>query len=159
MFVFRLRWPDFLACPIGTVTSKNSNFISFFDWSRNRKRGQKESCHCKSVETLKLTLDTRSPMLSSLFLLVSYLASDVFISWSPFPDFNEGQRRATKDAGTIAGLQVLRIINEPTAAAIAYGLNTKGRETQIIVYDLGGGTFDVSLLSIDDGVFWGLGYC
>jgi heat shock protein 5 len=67
--------------------------------------------------------------------------------------FNDAQRQATKDAGTIAGLQVLRIINEPTAAAIAYGLNKKDGESQIIVYDLGGGTFDVSLLSIDDGVF------
>jgi len=67
--------------------------------------------------------------------------------------FNDAQRQATKDAGTIAGLQVLRIINEPTAAAIAYGLDKKGKESQIIVYDLGGGTFDVSLLSIDDGVF------
>ena len=68
--------------------------------------------------------------------------------------FNDAQRQATKDAGTIAGLQVLRIINEPTAAAIAYGLDkNKGKESQIIVYDLGGGTFDVSLLSIDDGVF------
>jgi heat shock protein 5 len=67
--------------------------------------------------------------------------------------FNDAQRQATKDAGTIAGLNVLRIINEPTAAAIAYGLNKKDGETQIIVYDLGGGTFDVSLLSIDDGVF------
>ncbi|KAG0707143.1 heat shock protein 70 family [Suillus ampliporus] len=67
--------------------------------------------------------------------------------------FNDAQRQATKDAGTIAGLEVLRIINEPTAAAIAYGLNKKGGESRIIVYDLGGGTFDVSLLSIDDGVF------
>ncbi|EPS94612.1 hypothetical protein FOMPIDRAFT_1054958 [Fomitopsis schrenkii] len=67
--------------------------------------------------------------------------------------FNDAQRQAMKDAGTIAGLQVLRIINEPTAAAIAYGLDKKGGESQIIVYDLGGGTFDVSLLSIDDGVF------
>jgi heat shock protein 5 len=67
--------------------------------------------------------------------------------------FNDAQRQATKDAGTIAGLNILRIINEPTAAAIAYGLNKKGGESQIIVYDLGGGTFDVSLLSIDDGVF------
>ncbi|KAJ9075478.1 ATPase with role in protein import into the ER [Entomophthora muscae] len=67
--------------------------------------------------------------------------------------FNDAQRQATKDAGTIAGLNVLRIINEPTAAAIAYGLDkTKGEKT-ILVYDLGGGTFDVSLLSIDDGVF------
>ncbi|KAN0120439.1 Heat shock protein 70 family [Russula decolorans] len=68
--------------------------------------------------------------------------------------FNDAQRQATKDAGTIAGLQILRIINEPTAAAIAYGLDKKSSsETRIIVYDLGGGTFDVSLLSIDDGVF------
>ncbi|CAE6464300.1 unnamed protein product [Rhizoctonia solani] len=67
--------------------------------------------------------------------------------------FNDAQRQATKDAGTIAGLTVLCIVNEPTAAAIAYGLDKKGDETQIIVYDLGGGTFDVSLLSIDDGVF------
>ncbi|KAH9844249.1 heat shock protein 70 family [Rhodofomes roseus] len=62
-------------------------------------------------------------------------------------------RQATKDAGTIAGLQVLRIINEPTAAAIAYGLDKKGSESQIIVYDPGGETFEVLLLSIDDGVF------
>ena len=70
-----------------------------------------------------------------------------------FIDFNDAQRQATKDAGTIAGLQVLRIINEPSAAAIAYGLNKKGDESKIIVYDLGGGTFDVSLLSIEKGVF------
>ncbi|MCJ1351052.1 MAG: ATPase with role in protein import into the ER [Icmadophila ericetorum] len=67
--------------------------------------------------------------------------------------FNDNQRQATKDAGTIAGLNVLRVVNEPTAAAIAYGLDKKGPESQIIVYDLGGGTFDVSLLQIEDGVF------
>ncbi|KAF8283195.1 heat shock protein 70, partial [Clavulina sp. PMI_390] len=67
--------------------------------------------------------------------------------------FNDAQRQATKDAGTIASLNVLRIVNEPTAAAIAYGLDKKGGESRIIVYNLGGGTFDVSLLSIDDGVF------
>lgn len=67
--------------------------------------------------------------------------------------FNDNQRQATKDAGTIAGLNVLRIVNEPTAAAIAYGLDKTGEERQIIVYDLGGGTFDVSLLSIEQGVF------
>jgi len=67
--------------------------------------------------------------------------------------FNDAQRQATKDAGTISGLNVMRIINEPTAAAIAYGLDKKGGERTILVYDLGGGTFDVSLLSIDDGVF------
>jgi heat shock protein 5 len=67
--------------------------------------------------------------------------------------FNDAQRQATKDAGTIAGLTVLRIVNEPTAAAIAYGLDKTDGEKNILVYDLGGGTFDVSLLSIDDGVF------
>ncbi|KDE04757.1 glucose-regulated protein [Microbotryum lychnidis-dioicae p1A1 Lamole] len=67
--------------------------------------------------------------------------------------FNDAQRQATKDAGTIAGLNVLRVVNEPTAAAIAYGLDKTGGERNIIVYDLGGGTFDVSLLSIEDGVF------
>uniref|UniRef100_A0A672ZTQ4 Endoplasmic reticulum chaperone BIP n=1 Tax=Sphaeramia orbicularis TaxID=375764 RepID=A0A672ZTQ4_9TELE len=67
--------------------------------------------------------------------------------------FNDAQRQATKDAGTIAGLNVLRIINEPTAAAIAYGLDKKDGEKNILVFDLGGGTFDVSLLTIDNGVF------
>ena len=65
--------------------------------------------------------------------------------------FNDAQRQATKDAGKIAGLEVLRIINEPTAAALAYGLDKKGSET-VLVYDLGGGTFDVSLLDVGDGV-------
>ncbi|CAF3997058.1 unnamed protein product, partial [Rotaria magnacalcarata] len=67
--------------------------------------------------------------------------------------FNDAQRQATKDAGTISGLNVLRIINEPTAAAIAYGLDKKEGEKNILVFDLGGGTFDVSLLTIDNGVF------
>jgi len=66
--------------------------------------------------------------------------------------FNDAQRQATKDAGTISGLKVERIINEPTAAAIAYGLDEKA-EKNILVYDLGGGTFDVSILTIDDGIF------
>jgi len=67
--------------------------------------------------------------------------------------FNDAQRQATKDAGVIAGLNVMRIINEPTAAAIAYGLDKKDGEKNILVFDLGGGTFDVSLLTIDNGVF------
>jgi len=67
--------------------------------------------------------------------------------------FNDAQRQATKDAGTIAGLTVMRIINEPTAAAIAYGLDKKDGEKNVLVFDLGGGTFDVSLLTIDNGVF------
>ena len=67
--------------------------------------------------------------------------------------FNDAQRQATKDAGLIASLNVMRIINEPTAAAIAYGLDKKGEESTILVFDLGGGTFDVTLLTLDDGVF------
>src|SRR5262245_3398623 len=67
--------------------------------------------------------------------------------------FNDAQRQATKDAGQIAGLEVLRIINEPTAASLAYGLDRKGKEETIAVYDLGGGTFDVSLLRVGEGVF------
>jgi len=67
--------------------------------------------------------------------------------------FNDAQRQATKDAGKIAGLEVLRIINEPTAAALAYGLDKKKESKTIAVYDLGGGTFDVSILEIGDGVF------
>ncbi|XP_023346701.1 heat shock 70 kDa protein cognate 3 [Eurytemora carolleeae] len=67
--------------------------------------------------------------------------------------FNDAQRQATKDAGVIAGLNVMRIINEPTAAAIAYGMDKKDGEKNVLVFDLGGGTFDVSLLTIDNGVF------
>lgn len=67
--------------------------------------------------------------------------------------FNDAQRQATKDAGTISGLNVVRILNEPTAAAIAYGLDKKQGEKNIMVFDLGGGTFDVSILTIDNGVF------
>jgi molecular chaperone DnaK len=67
--------------------------------------------------------------------------------------FNDAQRQATKDAGEIAGLKVLRIINEPTAAALAYGLDKKNKEQIVAVYDLGGGTFDISILEIGNGVF------
>ena len=67
--------------------------------------------------------------------------------------FNDAQRQATKDAGQIAGLEVARIVNEPTAAALAYGLDKKGASEKIVVFDLGGGTFDVSVLQVADGVF------
>ena len=67
--------------------------------------------------------------------------------------FNDDQRQATKDAGKIAGLEVKRIINEPTAASLAYGLDKEAADQTILVFDLGGGTFDVSVLEIGDGVF------
>ncbi|XGW32110.1 hypothetical protein V3C99_010357 [Haemonchus contortus] len=84
----------------------------------------------------------------------SYLGKEVKHAVVTVPAyFNDAQRQATKDAGTIAGLNVVRIINEPTAAAIAYGLDKKEGERNILVFDLGGGTFDVSMLTIDNGVF------
>lgn len=67
--------------------------------------------------------------------------------------FNDAQRQATKDAGKIAGLEVKRIVNEPTAAAMAYGFEKQNKEEKIAVYDLGGGTFDISILELGDGVF------
>merc|ERR1719359_1631361 len=86
----------------------------------------------------------------------AYLGSSVEDAVITVPAyFNDSQRQATKDAASIAGLNALRIINEPTAAAIAYGLDKKkdGKATNILIYDLGGGTFDVSLLKMEDGIF------
>merc|ERR1712100_205485 len=84
----------------------------------------------------------------------AYLGKDVNNAVVTVPAyFNDSQRQATKDAGSIAGLNVLRIINEPTAAAIAYGLDKKGDERNVLIFDLGGGTFDVSLLTIEEGIF------
>lgn len=84
----------------------------------------------------------------------SYLGKEIRSAVITVPAyFNDAQRQATEDAGTIAGLNVARIINEPTAAAIAYGLDKKSKEMNILVFYLGGGTFDVSILSLDNGVF------
>ncbi|WP_020008482.1 molecular chaperone DnaK [Salinicoccus albus] len=84
----------------------------------------------------------------------SYLGEDVSKAVVTVPAyFNDSERQATKDAGTIAGLEVERIINEPTAAALAYGLDKQENNEKVLVFDLGGGTFDVSLLELGDGVF------
>eukprot|EP00211_Chloroparvula_japonica_P001961 CAMPEP_0119120120 /NCGR_PEP_ID=MMETSP1310-20130426/1305_1 /TAXON_ID=464262 /ORGANISM="Genus nov. species nov., Strain RCC2339" /LENGTH=432 /DNA_ID=CAMNT_0007109585 /DNA_START=58 /DNA_END=1353 /DNA_ORIENTATION=+ len=87
----------------------------------------------------------------------AYLGKDVKNAVITVPAyFNDSQRQATKDAGAISGLNVMRIINEPTAAAIAYGLDKKSNtvgERNVVIFDLGGGTFDVSLLTIEDGIF------
>merc|ERR1711994_1221255 len=87
----------------------------------------------------------------------AYLGQDVRDAVVTVPAyFNDSQRQATKDAGVISGMNVLRIINEPTAAAIAYGLYKKkgeGKEVNVLIFDLGGGTFDVSILTIEDGIF------
>jgi len=84
----------------------------------------------------------------------SYLGTEVKKAVITVPAyFNDSQRQATKEAGEIAGLEVLRIINEPTAAALAYGLDKKDKDMKVAVYDLGGGTFDISILEIGNGVF------
>ncbi len=83
-----------------------------------------------------------------------YLGQDVSEAVITVPAyFNDAQRQATKEAGEIAGLKVRRIINEPTAAALAYGLDKTGKDQKVVVYDLGGGTFDISILELGDGVF------
>jgi molecular chaperone DnaK len=83
-----------------------------------------------------------------------YLGSEVTEAVVTVPAyFNDSQRQATKEAGEIAGLKINRIINEPTAAALAYGMDKKGQDSTIAVFDLGGGTFDISILELGDGVF------
>src|SRR5450756_1978368 len=82
----------------------------------------------------------------------SSAASDVYKRQVP-AYFNDSQRQATKEAGEIAGLNVRRIINEPTAASLAYGLDKRNKDMKVAVFDLGGGTFDISILELGDGVF------
>lgn len=96
-----------------------------------------------------------SMILSKMKTIASdYLGEEVKSAVITVPAyFNDSQRQATKDAGAIAGLNVLRIINEPTAAAMAYGLDSKGRSQNVLIFDCGGGTFDLSILNIDDGIF------
>jgi heat shock protein 1/8 len=123
------------------VSKNNSPFVQV--WFKNEEK-------CFSPEEISSMILTKMKETAE-----AYLGKEVKHAVITVPAyFNDAQRQATKDAGVISGLNVLRIINEPTAAAIAYGLEKKsGGEQNILIYDLGGGTFDVSLLTIDDGIF------
>ena len=113
------------------------------DWAANADSKRYTSQEISARILMKLKRDAES-----------YLGSDVTSAVITVPAyFNDAQRQATKEAGQIAGLEVLRIVNEPTAAALAYGLDKDESDQTILVFDLGGGTFDVSILEIGDGVF------
>jgi L1 cell adhesion molecule like protein len=130
-------------------------------WPFNVKSGEGEKPMCqveyKGEEKIFSAEEISSMILVKMKEVAeAYLSKDVKNAVVTVPAyFNDSQRQATKDAGAIAGLNIMRIINEPTAAAIAYGLDKKGAagEKNILIFDLGGGTFDVSLLTIEEGIF------
>lgn len=122
-----------------------------------KKKSEKPIFHVKYKNELKkYTPEQISSMILSKMKNVAedYIGEKIVNAVVTVPAyFNDSQRKATQDAGEIAGLNILRIINEPTAAALAYGLNNGDNEKKILIFDLGGGTFDVSLLQLDNGIF------
>jgi len=126
-----------------TVVEEGSRPKLEVEYKNETKRFTPEECSSMILTKMKETAE-------------AYLGSEVKDAVVTVPAyFNDSQRQATKDAGVIAGLNVLRIINEPTAAAIAYGLDKKkgSAECNVLIFDLGGGTFDVSILTIEEGIF------
>merc|ERR1712038_595631 len=126
--------------PYGIVSDNNKPVVSVTVGGKNSKFAPEE-VSAMILGKMKTTAET-------------FLGEEIKDAVVTVPAyFNDAQRQATKDAGTISGMKVQRIINEPTAAAIAYGMDKTGGESNVLVFDLGGGTFDVTLLTIDNGVF------
>jgi molecular chaperone DnaK len=149
--------------PVNTITSVKRFMGRRFDevtneishWSYKVVKGDNNTCRI-DIEGRQYTPQEISAMILQKMKKTAedYLGQEVSEAVITVPAyFNDAQRQATKEAGEIAGLNVRRIVNEPTAAALAYGLDKKGKDEKIAVFDLGGGTFDISILELGDGVF------
>ena len=149
--------------PKNTINSVKRFMGKKFSDIKEEKRNLAYEVEKGTNDTVRVKIGTRkyTPQEISAMILQKmkstaedYLGSEVKEAVITVPAyFNDSERQATKEAGTIAGLDVKRIINEPTAAALAYGLDKKDKDLKIAVYDLGGGTFDISILELGDGVF------
>jgi molecular chaperone DnaK len=149
--------------PINTITSVKRFMGRRFDevtneishWSYKVVKGDNNTCRI-DIDGRQYTPQEVSAMILQKMKKTAedYLGTEVTEAVITVPAyFNDAQRQATKEAGEIAGLNVRRIVNEPTAAALAYGLDKAGKDEKIAVFDLGGGTFDISILELGDGVF------
>jgi molecular chaperone DnaK len=149
--------------PINTISSVKRFMGRRFDevtneishWSYKVVKGDNNTCRI-DIDTRHYTPQEISAMILQKMKKTAedYLGQEVTDAVITVPAyFNDAQRQATKEAGEIAGLNVRRIVNEPTAAALAYGLDKAGKDEKIAVFDLGGGTFDISVLELGDGVF------
>ena len=149
--------------PHNTISSVKRFMGKKFSEVREEKKRMVYKIEADSNDTVRIVVDKRKYTPQELSAMVlqkmkstaeDYLGTEVKEAVITVPAyFNDAERQATKEAGQIAGLEVKRIINEPTAAALAYGLDKKNNDLKIAVYDLGGGTFDISILELGDGVF------
>merc|ERR1712003_539747 len=139
---------------IGSKMSEVSNMVNELPYNIIEDQNKNLKISCSSLNKDFSPEEISAQVLRKLVNdATTYLGQEITQAVITVPAyFNDSQRQATIDAGKIAGIEVLRIINEPTAASLAYGLDQKQNET-ILVFDLGGGTFDVSVLEVGDGIF------